>query len=69
MAQKPLKRVTVQQKPSKYKKTAKKCKDEDSRIRRAINKQTVEFVTNKALRLESSKSKKQRTKKAKQKNL
>ena len=41
MAQKPLKKVKVQQKPTRYFKTSKKRKDEDSLIRKDIKKKTL----------------------------
>ncbi|KAI5169516.1 hypothetical protein PAEPH01_0779 [Pancytospora epiphaga] len=42
MAQKPLKKVKIQKKPTKYFKAGKKRKDEEALIRKHINKHTVE---------------------------
>lgn len=42
MAQKPLRKVKVQKKPTRYFKAGKKHKDEDSLIRKHVNKRTVE---------------------------
>lgn len=42
MAQKPIKKINIQKKPTKYKKTLKKPKNDSERITKNINKEIVE---------------------------
>lgn len=46
MAQRPLKKVRVASKPTKYRKSSRKFKDEESLIRKEINKKTIEMLEN-----------------------
>lgn len=43
MAQKPLKKVKITKKSTKYRKSSKKFRDEESLIRKGINKRTIEM--------------------------
>lgn len=60
MSQTPLKKVKVQNKPSKYRKGSKKYKDETSRIKNYVNKKTVELSEQRCRLIEEKESKRRK---------